>query len=289
MKAVKRFKKLLFRKRPELMEGIFGRSSRISTPPDSLAPTTSPRPARSAEGHDRKPLERALTAEGVHHDIDISEYLEAKPRETSAVSDTQHAQPARASRSSDEKEHGGDMLEQAGRDAHHAEAHRAHTVPEFDHAKGHAHDPLMDTLFLNIGAGAESSQRDTDAGYMVSESPSGVDMNVYEAAYQEEMKRILDQRGRSATMYLTRRVEHNKDIREHESIIGHLTESIGGLAGLVQRARGNPSREREDGASGGEEQAKGKFDIPGLVQKARHNRSVEGGDDKDDKEGKSQA
>lgn len=86
--------------------------------------------------------------------------------------------------------------------------------------KGHAHDPLEDTLFLNIGTG-EDSVPQPEEGCIVSESPSNVDMNVYEAAYEEEVQRIIAQRKdqyRRPTLYLTRRVENVKSIRDSDCI-----------------------------------------------------------------------
>jgi [calcium/calmodulin-dependent protein kinase] kinase len=86
--------------------------------------------------------------------------------------------------------------------------------------KGHAHNPLEDTLFLNIGTG-EDSMPSTEDGCIVSESPSNVDMNVYEAAYEEEVQRIIAQRKdqyRRPTLYLTRRVENVKSIRDSDCI-----------------------------------------------------------------------
>lgn len=86
--------------------------------------------------------------------------------------------------------------------------------------KGHAHDPLEDTLFLNIGTGEESIPNGEDS-CIVSESPSNVDMNVYEAAYEEEVQRIINQRKdqyRRPTLYLNRRVENNNAIRDSDCI-----------------------------------------------------------------------
>jgi [calcium/calmodulin-dependent protein kinase] kinase len=87
--------------------------------------------------------------------------------------------------------------------------------------KGHAHNPLEDTLFLNIGTGEEALPTPDD-GCIVSESPSNVDsLNVYEVAYEEEVQRIIAQRKdqyRRPTLYLTRRVENVKSIRDSDCI-----------------------------------------------------------------------
>jgi [calcium/calmodulin-dependent protein kinase] kinase len=87
--------------------------------------------------------------------------------------------------------------------------------------KGHAHNPLEDTLFLNIGTGGEDLPT-PDEGCVVSESPSNVEnLNVYEAAYEEEVQRIIAQRKdqyRRPTLYLTRRVENVTSIRDSDCI-----------------------------------------------------------------------
>lgn len=97
--------------------------------------------------------------------------------------------------------------------------------------KGHAHDPLEDTLFLNIGTGEETATEDT---FFVSESPSNVDINVYETAYEEEVQRIIAQRKdqhRSPTLYLTRRVEDIKRIRDSDCVFDEGKDIGRGLKG----------------------------------------------------------
>jgi [calcium/calmodulin-dependent protein kinase] kinase len=87
--------------------------------------------------------------------------------------------------------------------------------------KGHAHDPLEDILFLNIGTGEDCPEQ-TPEHYIVSESPSNVDINVYETAYQLEVERLMETRklqGRRPTLYLTRRVENIKYLRDKELIV----------------------------------------------------------------------
>jgi [calcium/calmodulin-dependent protein kinase] kinase len=100
------------------------------------------------------------------------------------------------------------------------------SAPTTPLGKGHAHNPLEDTLFLNIGTG-EDFQPEPEDGCIVSESPSNVDINVYETAYEEEVQRIIAQRreqfnanaaARRPTLYLTRRVENVKSIRDSDAI-----------------------------------------------------------------------
>lgn len=84
-----------------------------------------------------------------------------------------------------------------------------------DHIKGHAHDPLEDEIYLNIGAGPsaydgameEAPREEPQISSVVCESPSGTDVNVYEKAYREEVQRIYMRQGKEATIFLTRRVE----------------------------------------------------------------------------------
>ena len=150
--------------------------------------------------------------------------------------------------------------------------------------KGQAHDPLQDTLFLHIGTGSDAidssnpdpdntSLQPPDGPIVVSESPSAVDIDVYERAYQDEIARILEAqkrreremgteesgggagegegvgreggdgvagRMRRPTLYLTRRVEGIKAIRENEFIfdtarLGREVPKVG-FAKLVEKA-----------------------------------------------------
>ena len=72
MKAVKRFKQMLFKRRPELMESIFGSTSRIVQPPMAMRQHSAVLVrSRSEDTSDRRPIEGALTSEGIHRDIDI--------------------------------------------------------------------------------------------------------------------------------------------------------------------------------------------------------------------------
>jgi [calcium/calmodulin-dependent protein kinase] kinase len=243
MKAVKRFKKLLFHKRPELMDGLFGRASRIVAPPGSIE--TRHRRTRSSDADDRKPMEGVLAAEGIHHDIVVSDDLVCSPGEMD------EQQPDPRHELIDHEEH-------ADKDAQQASVDRA--VEEPPH-KGHAQDPLSETTYLGIGTGSHSPSThnsdqppDNPPTHVVCESPGAVDSNIFEDAYQEEMQRIHSRRGREPTMYLTRRVENNKDIAEHESIIRELSEPVvegakSKWAGLASAVRGT------DGGGAAKEEA----------------------------------
>lgn len=72
VQAVKRFKQLLFRRRPERLDGILGSASRIVQPPLSMRPSAL-RKSKSQDTDNRRPVESVLAAEGVHRDADIHE------------------------------------------------------------------------------------------------------------------------------------------------------------------------------------------------------------------------
>lgn len=225
------------------MEGILGKGSRIVQPPLSMRPSAL-RKSKSQDTDDRRPIETALTTEGVHREIKIDDSLHrvpqsidematAKPGFREAVVGHKPATKGPITSSPVAPQPVG--LTDA-KVIHDNMSYRptpsqpiaiptvpvtsAPTTPTI--GKGHAHDPLEDTLFLNIGTGEDYSEQPTDFP-VVSESPSNVDINVYEAAYQEEIQRIIDRnnepRGRRPTLYLTRRVDHVKSLRDSELIV----------------------------------------------------------------------
>lgn len=155
MKAVKRFKQLLVRKRPELMEGIFGRASRFVQPPLSMNPMHRTKSDNTAN---RIHTEQALTVEGVHRDIPITDDLERLPKGVDA-----------------EKE-----LSQLRDFDQHASHPGEQKMERVKSGKGHAHDPLEDTLLLGIGAGGDGMPLDGGEFSAVSESPGAVEGNIYE-------------------------------------------------------------------------------------------------------------
>ncbi|KAF2457205.1 kinase-like domain-containing protein [Lineolata rhizophorae] len=227
MKAARRFKQLLLKRRPELMEGIFGRGSRIVQPPLSMRPNHLHVTSKSVDTHDRRPVEGALAAEGVHRGIDISDELKRLPEGMTHVAISAQdlpaeADPAESSQLPDEAGPSPRIVRQ-----NNSATAEGETESRKEWRKGQAHDPLEDTLFLNIGPGpgdvvdVQNNVSWTNDGHVVSESPAAVDINVYESAYQEEIQRILAAKGRGATLYLTRRVEGNKAIRENENIFDH--------------------------------------------------------------------
>ena len=231
MKVVKRFKSRMSERRGQFMDGILGRESRLTAPPHSMRHGYQ---SRSQDTHDRRPLDRILVTSGVNRNVEVNDAGEAVPPDMEHLTmvaspegdddadfvkrideteahykqrlETLTHQPSYGSRSATETRTGSELEESFKR--------RSRTFPVDGHLKGHAHDPLEDTLFLHIGHDPSGLQTNDDLDYpMVSESPPAVEMDIYEQAYQEEMERILERRGREPSIYMTRRVEHREDIR----------------------------------------------------------------------------
>ncbi|OCK82711.1 Pkinase-domain-containing protein [Lepidopterella palustris CBS 459.81] len=335
VRAVKRFKQLLFKRRPELMEGILGSASRIVQPPLSMRSSSDFRKSKSQDTDNRRPIEGALTAEGIHRDIEISDNgkrlpdqmnemgysslqksevdnpatgtignvkdrvrrgLEKYTKITAAVLDPNPGQAPEAKVDDENLSARPTLLEHKS-----SSSTTASPTPPRDPTalgKGQAHDPLEDTLFLRIGTGPSptSTNSDTDNANLtpdsipiVSESPSAVDIDVYETAYQEEITKILKKKeeegGRRPTLYLTRRVEGVKSIRENEFIFD--TARLGmelpkvGFAKLVEKAR--KVGEGEDGGAEGEGLlSKGLKSWKGVVgeERGEHAEGEQGGGDR---------
>lgn len=172
----------------------------------------------------RRPVEAALTTEGVHREIPVSDDLTVE---------THEIQPDFAHPRVEGLRQGNTSPGTAG---------EARPIPiRRETGKGQAHNPLEDTLFLDIGTGPDDASRELGEFHIVSESPGAVDVNIFEKAYQEELERILAKKEKKPTIYLTRRVEHNKDIRENKHITDysrdHTSRFSGGFASLVKKAR----------------------------------------------------
>lgn len=221
VKATKRFKSILSLHRGRLFDGIFGRE-KVVAPPQTLR-------SHSQDTHDRVAVDKILVTSGIHRDYNADDGIEKSPADFDKL--TLQRSPELLDSDSvirGEDESRGRYLQRMETGSHRPSvddpqqpAPRASTFPlDGHHAKGQAHDPLEDMLFLNIGDNPEASDHPpSDAEYfIVSESPPAVEMNIYEQAYQDEMQRILERRGREPSMYLNRRVEHRDDFRSLSTI-----------------------------------------------------------------------
>lgn len=279
VRAVKRFKQLLFRRRPERLEGILGSASRIVQPPLSMRPSGL-RKSKSQDADDRRPIEGALAAEGVHHNIEIDNNVRRIPQGVDRVPyekpgfrptiSTSRSHPTRSGMTSTPSSPQLASIPDF-KVVHENMSHRpapsksisiptggaASSAPSTPVGKGHAHDPLQDTLFLDIGTGDDNAPPGANA-HIVSESPGAVDINVYETAYREEVDRILARQQdspstpgagavRRPTLYLTRRIENVKSIIRDapEAVFDHgkqpptPSDLKTGFKGLVEKAKLN--------------------------------------------------
>ncbi|KAJ9661732.1 hypothetical protein H2201_006403 [Coniosporium apollinis] len=262
MKAVKRFKQLIFKKRPDLMQGILGSASRIVQPPLSMRSYNVHRRSRSFDTDDRRAVESALVREGVHREIPISDDLIRQPEELNKKAIFSEDNTSHESNRSSKQTEVSSRSEHKSPEAEPVPAAERHLRRET--RKGQAHDPLEDTLFLDIHA-PESVSDDTtvdpERPHIVLESPAAADVNVYEQAYQEEIDKILKGKGERATLYLTRRVEGNKEISGNEHLIGGTQDDAetpkSGLAKLLQKAKAKTeAREQATETTDGTEESR---------------------------------
>lgn len=214
---------------------------------DRGSSAVTPDRARSMDTHDRRPVEGALVHEGVHRDIDAELMSKSPPdREDGAVL---HSPTTWQS--------GNYELQDGGRSTpSRRELDKAiDIVHRKDSGRGHAHDPLEDYLFLEVGPDGDEGPPDPPA---VSESPPATEVNVYETAYHEEIERIRAKQGRQATLYLTRRVDNLKEYQQDENMVGldkaH-TQAPSGFAKMLRKARDkaaedSPKRDGEVVADG---------------------------------------
>lgn len=257
MRAVKRFKNLLFKKRPHTMESILGgKDSHFVQPPQSMKSVTGEpyHHARSVDSYDRRPIEGALAVEGVHRDIDLT------PSNAHFVNpeNTKFAQKP-FGRPEGHGTEGHSSPTATKRDLHtDPAAHRGNTSTRHreishgdDHGKGHAHDPLSDHLFLGLGSGGGDYRPDPDPP-VISESPPAADIEIYEHAYHLEVDRIRSTQGQQRTLFLTRRVNDRERYEGDENIVDiarNDSEPQSGVAKLIEKARAKahkPDRQHKE-------------------------------------------
>ena len=226
MKAVKRFKNATRRRHGRVVEGLFGKDSRIVSPPHEMRHSKSHGPSF------RRPFEKFLATQGLHRDYSTDDEVMRDMRSveladapeidvytdydtiTQAIDVSEAVRKQQLETPRHSPQLSGDNL------APETPTRRALGVDET--AKGHARDPLQDIVYVNVGPDpqADPADRPDDADrHLVSESPAPVDMDIYEAAYKAEMARILARRGvDQPSMYMTRLIDHRDEIRLHATI-----------------------------------------------------------------------
>lgn len=260
MKAAKKFRQLISRRRPARMDGILGRDTRLVQPPLSMDDYHKPplHKSRSVDADDRRNLEQALVAEGVHRNIDV-DFDEAPPDRGDANVTFSPTTPSKRKSShsitSPRREPSNPTSPRRSINANPQEHRPPANAPTWpivkpdDHGKGHAHDPREDHPFVGIGPGGDYQPNGT---LVVSESPPTSDVDIYETAYQEQVERIRARQGRSATLFLTRRVERNPEFWKDGDLIrsqsADTSSEPSGITKMLEAAKKAKESETGDGA-----------------------------------------
>lgn len=103
-------------------------------------------------------------------------------------------------------------------------ARRRHLLSQQDEDadKGHARDVVdQEPLLLGIGTGARDAfARDEATPDIVADSPTAVDFNVYDRAYEEAIKRRMEAKpSKKPTMYLTKFVKETDYFQKMEKLV----------------------------------------------------------------------
>ncbi|KUJ19870.1 BcCMK3, calcium/calmodulin-dependent protein kinase [Mollisia scopiformis] len=238
MKAVQKFKSKLDTKRPAALSGVLGQGIRTLTTAtmDGHSDHGLHR-SKSADLEDRRPIETALAAEGVHHDLDPPDVNQLRPMpnrldSTTTIIQSEHSSPTST------------LKKQSTDDVSSSEPPVPGILRQESGERGHAHDPLDEQpLFLGIGAGGDDTLSPPSPD-IVAESPTAAEFNIYDTAYQKEVERIRSAQGHQATVYLTRRVDKKKEYKADQNMINapnaeEVKESLPhqGFKGLLDKAR----------------------------------------------------
>ncbi len=185
MRAVKKFKHLAARKLGRIPSDEF--LDQMVQPPGSITPPVAHPPLRKTQSLYGDSRDASMRAQS--HPVESIEELREHPPPDMPSAKTKDGQDD----------------EDVKKEASHSPAPHPHGTPV---GRGQAHD-LDDEAptLLDIGPG----EPDEGAEHIVSESPTGIDFNIFEAAYHAEVERIRRSQGRAATVYLTRRVEGGSD------------------------------------------------------------------------------
>lgn len=234
VKAVNKFKRLLWKKRPELMRGIINDSMRIVQPPSLMDPSSSYGLKRSASSdlHDRRPIEAVLVSEGIHRTIE-AEIADTPVSLVDRMDSTvieDRTQQSDSPNQSDQHEHKGQAIRSHETvTASHPEAKSDDTTISTG-TRGHAHNPTDHVpLWLGIGNGLDCGDVSPETSPSLSpetlaESPAAADYNIYDTAYRAEVERIRVAQGHTATVYLTRRVDGKKEYASDKHMVDAPTD-----------------------------------------------------------------
>ncbi|KAI1504213.1 kinase-like domain-containing protein [Biscogniauxia marginata] len=125
-----------------------------------------------------------------------------------------------------------------------------HSGPNVPGERGHAHEsPDRAPLFLGIGAGGTEDFSREPINEIVSDSPTGIDFDIYDRAFETEIKRIRSDRKKSRTRtYITRHVgekEMDKYAGDECMVIEAGKSLVSRGLAYVSEARGSTPQEGE--------------------------------------------
>ncbi|KAI9711961.1 MAG: hypothetical protein M1828_001760 [Chrysothrix sp. TS-e1954] len=211
MKAVQKFKSLLDKDHRGAFQSILGQASKFVRPPAAFSKSDDTGPRWSSVpqhimSRDIKAARDVLVEQGDKEGASLVSKLVDLPEQLrNAVLLSTTEADVREERASEAPLESPDLMRTL-RKVKSDPLSNAHP-----YAKGHAHNVLEDYHYLKIGQGPTSEGSGTDGTdettYVVSESPPAADFNVFERAYNDDVKRITTMPTKSATVYLTRRVE----------------------------------------------------------------------------------
>jgi [calcium/calmodulin-dependent protein kinase] kinase len=101
--------------------------------------------------------------------------------------------------------------------------------PEEEKTKGHAHDISdQEPLFLGIGTGSRDAfVTDEKTPDVVSDSPTAVDFNVYDRAYEEAVnERMKQSQSSNPVMYLTKHIKEKEYFKKLENMVDEASVSL---------------------------------------------------------------
>jgi len=101
-------------------------------------------------------------------------------------------------------------------------SHRSPKRQIWSEGRGHAHDPLRDHLYLDVGP--HPSEDNSPDQQTVSESPGAVDFDVFSKAYQEEVGHIREVQGEAVAIFSTRRMDKSGPKKKLAGLLGRAVE-----------------------------------------------------------------
>lgn len=226
MKAVTKFKSLLDKKRPASSRHNSGKAT----------------PSRQST-HELVPSPETPSATNITHlGLTASPSSSIGPIGTSGLSSPAPSTQPATPRHNSERSGSGD-----------SKYKRPHRILTSSSDKSHAHDILLDEpLYLGIGAGKDNLMAKHDALEVpdqeaIAESPQAADFNIYDVAYQNEVDRIRAAQGKSAKVFLNRRVDKKQEYKTDENMVRAPAAKSrgGGWSELLERMQEEKEKEKE--------------------------------------------